>query len=207
MNMKAYTVTDGDGEEGGTVIVFATNGASARRHGGGEIGCGWEGVESCTRSPEYDQYASVGKVPADVLIADGWWYECHHCSRKVTNNLKEEVWDDGLDPDDFEVVAVNDHVFCSHLCRVKNYNESINKKRAEAALVEYVTTKWPRADVRGVHVYKDKLEPSEERSGDKCSAVFLFGGKNLAKWVFPDDTVWIAQEDAAAWNLFTGKTA
>ena len=75
--LKAYQVSDGADV---TVIRFATSSAAARREGGNEIGCEWDGVDSCARKPEYDQYAP-GPVPARALIEAGWQFECrrHGC--------------------------------------------------------------------------------------------------------------------------------
>ncbi|KAB8062083.1 hypothetical protein GCN74_03380 [Janthinobacterium sp. FT14W] len=69
--LRAYQVSDG---EDITVIRYATSSAAARREGGNEIGCEWDGVDSCERKQEYDQNAP-GPVPARALIEAGWQFE------------------------------------------------------------------------------------------------------------------------------------
>jgi hypothetical protein len=124
----------------------------------------------------------------------------------VSNDLKEEVEDAGLNPDDFEAIEESGRVYCSHDCRVMDYANRINRGRAVAAMVEYVTTKWPGAHVEIAHVYKSHLEPTEESGGIKCSAQFRFpGGKHFVQWIFPRDEVLVAKYDLPAWNIFTGK--
>lgn len=199
--LKAYMVRDD--YEGNACIVFAKGGAQARREGANELGIDWESVESCTRKPEFDQYAEAGTLPNSVLIEDGWWFECSHCYRRISKDLKEEVFDEGLNPDDFEIVDTGKLVFCSHSCRAIHYREGVDKARAKSALVEYVTTKWAGTHVVHAHVYKDKLEPSGERGGIKCSASFTFpGGRSQVQWVFPQDTVLVCQFDVEAWHAF-----
>jgi hypothetical protein len=74
--LKAYEVRDP--HEGNCVIVFATNSATARREGAGELDTDWEGVESCTRAPWADEYAP-GPAPLHATLAAGWQHECGHC--------------------------------------------------------------------------------------------------------------------------------
>jgi hypothetical protein len=193
--LKAYMVTEDS--EGHACIVFATNSATARREGGNELGVEWEGVESCKRSPEYDQYAP-GPVPNMVLIDHGWWFECSHCGRRVSDDMAQEAEDDGLNPDNFEAVESGDWIFCSHECLATDRLEKVQRKAAEAAMVEYVTTMWPQAIVTHVHVYGPRLEA--DRS---CYAMFSFpGSERDAEWKFPEDTITIMKSDLDAWNAY-----
>jgi hypothetical protein len=62
--IKAYQVHDGID---GWAVVFATNGAAARRLGAQEIGVEFEEIESCNRKPHFDRYAP-GPVPKMELL-------------------------------------------------------------------------------------------------------------------------------------------
>lgn len=74
--LKAYVVHEDD--EGNCAVVFATNGATARRDGANELNLSFEEVASCRRQPAFDQYAP-GPVPMHATLAAGWWHECGHC--------------------------------------------------------------------------------------------------------------------------------
>lgn len=53
--LKAYQAREP--YEGNCVVVFATNGAAARRKGASELEISFEDVESCNRMPSFDSYA------------------------------------------------------------------------------------------------------------------------------------------------------
>lgn len=72
----AWRVTDEDEHD---VIVFHHHGLAARRKGA-EMGICHEFEDVfCSRAPEFDQYAEQGRVPDDVLLANGWWFSCDAC--------------------------------------------------------------------------------------------------------------------------------
>lgn len=99
--MKAYIAKDLHGGHGGRV-VFADTPGRARTIAHGEFG-GWvEWLDiGVRRAPEYDKYADAGKVPKEVLLADGWYWECGDCY----NPTYEE-----------SAVIINDTVYCTN-CR------------------------------------------------------------------------------------------
>lgn len=35
------------------------------------------------RAPAFDSYAKAGWVPVNVLLENGWWYECGNCKHRV----------------------------------------------------------------------------------------------------------------------------
>lgn len=77
---KAYIARDNWGDHGSRV-VFAHTPGQAKNNAVGEFD-GW--VEfldiRIRRAPEYDMYWELGEVPKRVLLADGWYWECHGCS-------------------------------------------------------------------------------------------------------------------------------
>jgi hypothetical protein len=75
--MKAYVVRED--HDGGSAIVFATNGATARRQGANELNMDFDEVDSCKREPDFDQFAP-GPVPLSATLSNGWWHSCTSCS-------------------------------------------------------------------------------------------------------------------------------
>lgn len=145
--LKAYEVHDGDE---GWAIVFATNGATARRLGAGELSVSFEEVEFCRRMPAVDQYAP-GPVPPLALIDLGWWFECYGCGRIVN----DDVTDDQGRP--LTPVADGQEVYCCAGCRAKNRAATVRRCKVEAdtidAMVGMVLARYPNATITGQHVH------------------------------------------------------
>lgn len=198
--LKAYEVRD-DGE-GYCCVVFATNGATARRDGASELGTDWESIESCCRAPHLDQYAP-GPVPALTLIEHGWWFECSHCGRRVSDGMGEELEDDGLNPDDFiPRPAGKTGIYCSAGCECAAHMEKRGREEAEDALREVFEAKFPGAEILHIHVYGGpKLE-----TGDQGRYVVTFGfpgSQYSSRWDFGDGfcrVPMIDQEAFKAWR-------
>lgn len=204
--LKAYEVRDID--EGNCVIEFATNSAAARREGANELCTDWESVESCTRKPEYDQYAP-GPVPVMVLLDDGWWFECPHCGRRVTSDMAVEIEDEDLDPADFVPEQHGNHsVFCSASCSAEHYAHQRAKEHAKADLLELFESRFPGATVQKINVYGHKLEESPPQKGFLCSVNFTFpGAKYGGTWVFGEyDQAHISSIDVEAFHAWRGAT-
>lgn len=197
--LKAYEVHDGDD---GWCVTFATNSATARRKGANELNCDWEGVEHCRRRPEFDRYAP-GPVPAAAKIEAGWWYECFHCGRRVSNELHDDIEGEGLDPADFSIVTHGSRVYCSHTCRAVEQAQTRGRTAAETALIELVETKFPGSTVAHVNVYGHRLTAEK----DHCVAYFTFpGGQHQATYKFGEgDTAWVSQCDADAFRALYRK--
>lgn len=181
--LKAYEVRD-DGE-GYCCVIFATNSATARREGASELGTDWEGVESCRRVPHLDQYAP-GPILPMTLIKHGWWFECQHCGRRVSDEMDDELLDDGLDPANFIPRPAGKHgVYCSAGCECADHMEKRGQEEAEDALREVFEAKFPGAEILHIHVYGGpKLE-----TGDQGRYVVTFtfpGGQYSARWEFGD---------------------
>ncbi|MGZ8220053.1 MAG: hypothetical protein ACXWT0_00245 [Methylobacter sp.] len=201
-NLKAFEVRDR--YEGNCTIQFATNGATARREGANELNCEWEDIESCRRKPEFDSY-SPGPVPPLVLIEHGWSIECSECSRRVSDGMADELEDEDLNPDDFIPREHAKHgVFCSESCEEKHVEDLRLNKEAKAELLRLFNAKFPGATAQHVHVYGNKLEPTEPGScGKRCSVSFTFPGATHGGGTFvygEDDTCLVATGDVKAFN-------
>ena len=88
MDLKAYHVQEDF--EASCCIVFATNGASARRQGAMELGVEWEDVEFCRRAHWADLYVDQREVPPQVLIEQGWKVTCGCCGNWIDQDLIDE---------------------------------------------------------------------------------------------------------------------
>ncbi|WP_322072214.1 hypothetical protein [Paraburkholderia bannensis] len=181
--LKAYKV-DVESHDAFSCIVFATNSASARRAGASELDACWEDVELCRRAPAYDHYAP-GPVPNDVLLEDGWWFECHGC----TNTVRA----DGTRVEDGSLIECGKYivraqeVFCTQACLARHDASKRMNVAAQAALIELVETKFPGSKIDSVYVYGDKLEASETGLGALSIAYFTFpGAQGLAEYRFGD---------------------
>lgn len=200
--LKAYQVHDGDE---GWAIVFATNSATARRMGANEIDCTWEEVDFCRRAPQWDQYAP-GPVPPLARIAHGWWYECAHCGRRVSEDLEQEVKDDGLNPADFEIVEAGHIVYCSHSCQAIENAQHRQRKVAEVALIEAFEARFTGASIISVHVASHQLEGRNRFGHAQATVVYRFpGGKNSVHWCFGEEQCTVAREDVEAFCAWRSK--
>lgn len=200
--LKAYEVRD-DGE-GYCTIAFATNSATARREGASELGTDWDGIESCTRKPEFDSYAP-GPVPPMDLLEHGWWFECQHCYRRVSADMADELEDDGLDPADFIPQPAGNHsVFCSASCAAESVAEKRQHECAEANLLEAFEARFPSAEILECRAYGTRLEPNDGSGRENWVAFKFPGAKWSSIWEFGCNHVQVPRCDIAAFNAWYG---
>ncbi|WP_080378701.1 hypothetical protein [Burkholderia cenocepacia] len=184
--LKAYLVNV-DADDGYSCIVFATNSATARRKGASELGYDWEDVDSCRRRPKFDEYAP-GPVSPRALIEDGWWFECHGCGQRISNDYEYD--DDGNEIEPGAYVVRKQQVFCCQECLARDDAKTRANVAAQDALIEVVEAKFPGCTIQRVLVYGEKLEPSEPHGGHKCVAYFTFpGSRYAATYVFGEGNV------------------
>lgn len=102
--------------EGHSTVVFHHHGLAAQRVGADQLDTEFECV-SCSRAPEFDQFADIGYAPPIECIKRGWWFLCVHCNVQVNE-------------DDFDVSKLIEHgkdcIFCSSDCH-KAHHEEIEK--------------------------------------------------------------------------------
>ena len=113
--MKCFHVEETDGEH--QQIVFAESRSKAIISSEAYEWSGRYIEVRAIRKPDYDKYAEQGYVPKQVLLNDGWWFECHgrreigRCCKPLTN--------------DDNPIVVNEHVYCSSDCLNNAGSESL----------------------------------------------------------------------------------
>lgn len=201
--LKAYTVHDGGDH---SVIVFALHNVVARREGANELDIGFNEVDYCTRSPEFDSYAP-SPVPPLVAIEHGWWFECACCGRKVDTDVCQHAEYDGEDPDLFGAVADGHVVYCSETCRQREFVEHRARRAAEAALIEVFEAEFAGATILSVWANLDgyQLAGASRRSSGSVVTFKFPGGKSAANWSFGDEKASLSRDDIAAYCAWRGK--
>lgn len=97
MTALAYAVTEKDENTGG--IFFAEHRIAAAIRGANEYADGDLSQVACRRAPWADQFAETGRVPASIMVAAGWHFECHGCGVRIDGDLPER-WQDEVRKDD-----------------------------------------------------------------------------------------------------------
>jgi hypothetical protein len=177
---KAYSVLCED--EGH--IVFATRGVVARRNGANKMGIEFDEVETCRRSPEFDQYADTGVVPVKAQIAAGWRIECQHCYQYV-----------GIDTEDAQYES-DSIVYCCTACMMHEWTKQVREAHHAQATIDAACERWPG------------ITPLKTTGCMKFgkSVHFKFpGGTQGASWTLGDDFLTLLPDDHAAWAAFVGK--
>lgn len=190
--------------EGHCVIRFATSGAAARREGANELDCGFNEVEHCLRRPQFDQYAP-GPVPHAVLIEHGWWFECHHCSRRISEDMQQEAEDEGEEHEHLEVITDGDAVYCSHGCVMGEFVERRAQKAAQAALIEFFSLMYPDCAIGSIWVSRAPLQGPDRLGQAQALLYFKFpGAQHDAIFTFGEDCMRISPDDRPAFHAWRG---
>jgi hypothetical protein len=190
--------------EGHCVIRFATSGAAARREGANELNCGFNEVEHCLRKPQFDQYAP-GPVPKTVLIEHGWWFECHHCSRRISEDMQQEAEDEGEEHEHLEVVTNGVAVYCSHSCVMGEFVEQRAQKAAQAALIEFFAVRYPDCLIESVWVSRAPLQGPDRLGHAQALLYFKFpGAQHCATFTFGEDRMRVTVVDLPAYYTWRG---
>lgn len=188
-NLKAYVVREDD--EGNCAIVYATNGATARRDGGNELNISFEEVGSCRREAAFDQYAP-GPVPLHATLAAGWWHECSHCSVRFDKD-ERNYGDDEDREDDFEPVQdAERNNYCSPACMMGHWAERRERTARQVAAIEATLARWPMATGVTAHEYS-KGWP--HRDTEMRAQFTLPGVRYPVHWVPGANTASVAQCD------------
>ena len=184
--LKAYSV---QGSEYGC-IVFATNSATARRNGAGELDCEWEDIETCRRAPALDKYSAQRRVPWKVLVEDhGWTQECGYCGHRVYNDIPERVWSDE-----------GEQLYCNIECQahaedLKRKHEQ-ERQREEQLKAEAIEAAHQRFEgITKFHAYL--------QNDGRVQVSFRFPGSQWnANWLMGDELVSVSQCDLEAWKAY-----
>jgi hypothetical protein len=193
--MKAYQVTESG--EGQACVVFAVSGAPARVAGASELGTDWDGIESCRRAPEFDDYAP-GPVQQRALFDAGWWFECGHCGHRVSQGEEHDDRHDDegndADPADFGFVERGRRVFCCLACLAKEDAEKTASEERQAAVIEAAALRWPMAT-------------NIAAWGSELRAVFSLPGLlGTVQWAIGKPEVLIEKRDEDAFRRLYGGT-
>lgn len=121
--IRAFSVIEEYENTGG--IVFARHAVAARRRGADEYADGDFTAVTCRREPWADAY--VGKpIPARVMIAHGWHFECAECAARI-----DEDWlADNRKPLAGVIGTENNLVFCCSRC-ARRYFSMQRRRKAE----------------------------------------------------------------------------
>lgn len=191
-NVVAWKVTED--AEGYGCIVFHSHGIAARRLGADELGSEFAYVE-CRREKQFDEYASLGRVPPMALIEAGWWLECTQCSQRISEDCEETPLE--------KVVVSGDRVYCDQSCKDEHDSEIDQRNAAFEKFKAALTAQRP------------DLTYSEFTGGYPwvtCFAKFMFPGAKYGGSVRDQDgdgnLQWfVAQGDQAAWENYNGVKA
>lgn len=196
--LKAYVVRE-DGE-GNCAVVFATNGATARRNGANELNMEFEEVESCCREPAFDQYAP-GPVPLHATLAAGWWHECTHCGVRFDEDDRR-YYDDEEREDAFEPMEDAKHQnFCSPTCMMEHWAKQQERKARESAIIEAALVRWPTATNVTAGEYC-KAWPS--RDNEWRARFTLPGLRYPVSWVIGEPSVAVSACDVEEFQRLYG---
>lgn len=197
--LKAYVVRE-DGE-GSCVVVFATNSATARREGGGELGLEFEEVDSCTREPKFDQYAP-GPVPLHAALAAGWWHECNHCGVRFDQDGRHDE-DEGDREDAFEPVQdARRLAFCSPTCQAQDFSEKRARDARQTAAIEAALTRWPMA----ISVASGEYCLAHPNRGTETRANLILPGLRFpVSWPLGGTEAYVSQCDVEEFTRLYGK--
>lgn len=141
--LKAFAVTEDYENTGG--VFFARHAIAARRHGADQFADGDISSVTCRRAPWADEFAGRA-VPAKVMIANGWHFECHGCGQHIDVDW---LYDNRL-PIDGVIGKQHGPVYCCSRCARKHISLQRRRKneeqRAIAAYKAIVRRRFPDAD-------------------------------------------------------------
>lgn len=149
--LLAYSVVENCESTGG--IVFARHRIAALKQGA----CAWSDGDISgmilQRVPWADHCADTGIVPANLMIAHGWHFECHGCGATIDEDwLAEEKLDiDGV------VGNQNGPIFCCARCKWRNMRYMARRVRAKSEAVtlfqSIIRQRFGDVEFAGEHVH------------------------------------------------------
>lgn len=172
--MKAFAVTEH--MEGTGFIIFAHHAIAARIRGANELADGEITEISCKRAPWADAYADTRRVPASVLVANGWRFDCCGCGVRIDTDLAFIYEEQGCDPETTDHAQrfkgwTPEHVtgfdqgevFCNAACEAEHEASKVRVKaleeRIRATYRRMLLRKFPGAQIEGKgHVYVTERE-------------------------------------------------
>lgn len=163
--LKAYAVQETCEGTGG--IVFAKYAIVARRKGAGIFGDGDFHSVTCQRAKWADQYAELDVLPAKVMIANGWHFECSGCGATIDEDW---LWDNDRELHDV-IGTQHSMVFCGPVCEARH-----NLYQAEATYIQ------KRMIRRFTRIIKRKFPDAEIVNEPSQLTPHAYSVKRWGKW-------------------------
>lgn len=133
--MRAFAVTE-ESENSGA-IYYARHDITARKAGADEFADGELSYVTCHRAPWADAYAASGRpIPARLMIAHGWHFECYGCGR----HLDEDTLRDRRLPVDGVIGTQHGAVYCCARCRRKHLSRERRREAEKQRAIEAYKT-------------------------------------------------------------------
>lgn len=178
--LLAYAVTE-DYENTGA-ILFARSDIEARKHGANEFNDGEIGGICCRRAPWADAYAGT-PMPAWVMIAHGWHFECSGCGERIDS--------DWLDDQGFDVHGVigqqYGRVYCCDSCRSWDEAREAVRKAVGAEMIARLSAMLLQR-LPGVTIIRTHANARRGESGayvaDECAIHFEYPGQQYGPGEF-----------------------
>lgn len=183
MALKAYSVLENNENTG--AIYFAEHAIVARRLGANDYADGDLSYVTCRRAPWADEWANKDEdVPARIMIANGWHFECCGCGARVDEDY---LYDEDL-PLNGVIGTQRSRVFCSEICECEfKLHEAIRRDRERRmidvmkslVLKRFPTVKFSEAkDNWKPHAHAEKRNESWQVTQAVVS--FAFPGMKIA---------------------------
>lgn len=147
-DLLAYAVTEND--EGTGAVLFERHAIVAKRLGADEFADGDIGGVSCRRARWADDYADK-PLPATVMIAHGWHFECNGCGIRIDEDSLREL----RLPAHGVIGSQYSAVYCCTRCRRKHLSlqrrKEAEQQRAIEAFKQIVRRRFPSAEFVDQH--------------------------------------------------------
>ncbi len=170
--------------------------------------------EKAYRLEEFDKYADRGVVPVLELLSAGWWFECEHCYRRVSEcGISEDDFEEDFDnevggdastsnPYFQSPVVVGERVYCCTRCKLADdaYRERLGTKKQE--IIDHVAKSMPFAQVKHVAVGGPGSCKCFDSDRENMFASLTFAGEKHGNshYCHGCKGVWVARGDKEAWE-------
>ena len=141
-----------------------------------------EEYETVERRLQYDQYSELGYVPKNVLLNDGWWFECNNCYKKIN----EERWN-CEEGETIKPVFQNNWIFCCQECSEVAAQERQRHQQEKDKWTRFLTTNYPNISNLFVMVGTDITYASFKFPGSQYEAKWYSDRPNFVSYCLADE--------------------
>lgn len=159
--LKAYAVLE-DSENTGA-IYFSKHRIEALKAGANEYGGGELYGMRCSRAPWADEWATKDEdVPAKLMIAHGWHFECAGCGHRIDEDwlAEEDLPLDGV------IGTQRSMVFCTEICEAQEHLRKVtarwHEKRMIGILKEMVLKRFPGVEFETKDNWKEHAYATQD---------------------------------------------